>query len=103
MKTSPLSEDSATVETWLKEQPNPEELFKRYTFDEMKSALEKWLSPEDAAEEGDIISEPATDFEDTKPASNFSLDTSKAKQSKTDEFDSLFEDKKESKVDDLPF
>ena len=67
----------------------------------MKSALEKWLSPEDANEEGDIISEPAESFDD-KPTSNFSLDTSKAKQSKTDEFDSLFEDKKE-KVDDLPF
>lgn len=102
LKTSPLSEDSATVETWLKEQPNPEELFKRYSFEEMKSALEKWLSPEDAVEEGDIISEPATDFEDTKPVSNFSLDTSKAKQSKTDEFDSLFEDKKEE-PSDLPF
>ena len=103
LKTSPLSEDSNTVQTWLKEQPNPEELFKRYTFEEMKSALEKWLSPEDAADEGDIISEPATDFEDTKPTSNFSLDTSKAKQSKTDEFDSLFDDKKDSKTDDLPF
>ena len=101
LKTSALSEDSSTVETWLKEQPNPEELFKRYSFDEMKSALEKWLSPEDAAEEGDIVSEPAESFDD-KPASNFSLDTSKAKQSKTDEFDSLFDDKKE-KVDDLPF
>ena len=33
-----------------------------------------------------------------------SLDTSKAKQSKTDEFDSLFDEKKDSKeVDDLPF
>ena len=102
LKTSSLSEDSGTVETWLKEQPNPEELFKRYTFDEMKVALEKWLSPEDAADEGDIVSEPAESFDD-KPASNFSLDTSKAKQSKTDEFDSLFENKKESKVDDLPF
>ena len=102
LKTSPLSEDSSKVQEWLKTQPNPEELFKRYSFDEMKSALEKWLSPEDAAEEGDIISEPATDFEDTKPSSNFSLDTSKAKQSKTDEFDSLFDEKKE-KVDDLPF
>ena len=101
LKTSALSEDSSTVETWLKEQPNPEELFKRYTFDEMKIALEKWLSPEDAAEEGEIISEPAESFDD-KPASNFSLDTSKAKQSKTDEFDNLFEDKKD-KVDDLPF
>ena len=103
LKTSPLSGDSSTVETWLKEQPNPEELFKRYTFDEMKVALEKWLAPEDAAEEGDIISEPAESFDtDTKPASNFSLDTSKVKQNKTDEFDSLFDDKKE-KVDDLPF
>ena len=101
LKTSALSEDSSTVETWLKEQPNPEELFKRYTFDEMKVALEKWLSPEDAADEGDIISEPAESFDD-KPASNFSLDTSKVKQSKTDEFDNLFEDKKD-KVDDLPF
>ena len=101
LKTSALSEDSSTVETWLKEQPNPEELFKRYTFDEMKVALEKWLSPEDAADEGDIISEPAESFDD-KPTSNFSLDTSKVKQSKTDEFDNLFEDKKD-KVDDLPF
>jgi hypothetical protein len=104
LKTSPLSEDKDTVQTWLKEQPNPEELFKRYTFDEMKSALEKWLAPEDAADEGDIISEPAESFDnDPKPASNFSLDTSKAKQTKTDEFDSLFDDKKENKVDDLPF
>ena len=102
LKTSALSEDSTTVETWLKEQPNPEELFKRYSFDEMKSALEKWLSPEDAADEGDIISEPAVSFDD-KPASNFSLNTSKVKQSKTDEFDSLFEDKTATKANDLPF
>ena len=102
LKTSALSEDSSTVETWLKEQPNPEELFKRYSFDEMKSALEKWLSPEDAADEGDIISEPAVAFDD-KPTSNFSLNTSKVKQSKTDEFDSLFEDKTATKANDLPF
>ena len=102
LKTSALSEDSSTVETWLKEQPNPEELFKRYSFDEMKSALEKWLSPEDAGDEGDIISEPAVAFDD-KPTSNFSLNTSKVKQSKTDEFDSLFEDKTATKANDLPF
>jgi len=101
LKTSPLSEDSSKVETWMKEQPNPEELFKRYSFDEMKSALEKWLSPEDDNEEGDITSEPAESFDD-KPASNFSLDTSKSKQTKADEFDSLFP-KESSKTDDLPF
>ena len=48
LKTSPLSEDAALVEKWSNEQPNPKDgLFKNYSFDEMKSALEKWLSPED--------------------------------------------------------
>ena len=79
LKTSPLSSDSAT---------------------EMKSALEKWLSPE-AEEEGDITSEPAVEFDD-KPSSKFTLDTSNVKKSKADEFDNLFEEK-ESKTDDLPF
>ena len=100
LKTSPLSSDSATVEKWLSEQPNPEELFKRYTWDEMKSALEKWLSPE-AEEEGDITSEPVFEFDD-KTSSKFTLDTSNVKKSKADEFDNLFEEK-ESKTDDLPF
>ena len=100
LKTSPLSSDSATVEKWLSEQPNPVELFKRYTWDEMKSALEKWLSPE-AEEEGDITSEPAVEFDD-KPSSKFTLDTSNVKKSKADEFNNLFEEK-ESKTDDLPF
>ena len=108
LKSTPLSENKTEVQTWLDNQPNPEELFKRYTFDEMKSALEKWLSPEDVAEEGSIISEPASDFDDVKqptPKSNFSIDTTKAKQTKTDQFDSLF-DKTTSiteEDDDLPF
>ena len=97
LKTTPLSEDSTKVETWLKEQPEPNKLFKRFTFEEMKSALEKWLSPEDANEEGDIISEPASNFDNDpkdlpweKEGSNFSLDTSKSKQTKEDQFDNLF-------------
>ena len=98
LKTSPLSEDASLVEKWCNEQPNPKEgLFKRYSFDEMKSALEKWLSPEEDSEEP--LAEPVVE---SKPASNFSLDTTKAKQSKVDEFDSLF-DNKEDKTDDLPF
>jgi hypothetical protein len=98
MKTSALSDDKTQVETWLKEQPNPKEVFKRFTFDEMKDALVKWLSPEDT--EGDIISEPATNFdsdpkdlpwekEESKP--NFSLDTSNVKANKKDKFDSIFD------------
>ena len=98
LKTSPLSEDASLVEKWTNEQPNPTDgLFKRYSFDDMKSALEKWLSPEDDSEEVVATSAPTP-----TPSTNFSLDTSKAKQSKVDEFDSLF-DNKESKTDDLPF
>lgn len=98
MKTSALSDDKAQVETWLAEQPNPKEVFKRFTFDEMKSALVKWLSPEEAESEGDIISEPANDFDndpkdlpwEENGGKNFSLDTSNVKEKKTDEFDKLF-------------
>ena len=99
MKTSPLSEDATKVETWTNEQPNPKEgLFKLFSFDEMKSALEKWLSPE---EEESNVSENAfpTEKAASSSTSNFSLDTNKAKQSKVDKFDSLFDDK----TDDLPF
>ena len=104
LKQTPLSDDAALVEKWKTEQPDPNAEFKKFTFDEMKSALEKWLAPE-TDEEGSIISEPNDDFEDTSQSegSKFSLDTSKAKQNKTDQFDSLFDGKKDGKVDDLPF
>ena len=103
LKTSPLSEDASLVEKWTNEQPNPKEgLFKSYSFDEMKSALEKWLSPEDDSEE--VVSSPVATPVASKPSTNFSLDTTKAKQTKVDQFDSLFDSKDSSnKVDDLPF
>ena len=100
LTTSPLSEDASLVEKWTSEQPNPDELFKRYSFDEMKSALEKWLAPEDAADEGEIVSESNDDFDDEpsdlpweqgNQKKNFSLDTTKVKQTKADKFESLFD------------
>mgnify|MGYP003635399851 CR=1 FL=1 len=100
LTSTPLSEDKDTVETWLNTQPNPEELFKRYSFEEMKSALEKWLSPED--NEDEIANNPNSfpPSSVSKTPSNFSLDTTQAKKSKVDQFDSLFDD---GKKDDLPF
>jgi len=106
LKTSPLSENKTQVESWLSEQPNPSDSFKKYTFEEMKSALEKWLSPEDEDEEGDIIDEANDKFEDETPSgnlpwdneptptpkTNYSLNTSKVKKSKGDQFNALFED-----------
>ena len=101
LKTSPLSKDASLVEKWTNEQPNPKEgLFKRFSFEEMKSALEKWLSPEEDSEE--IIATPVTST--PKTPSNFSLDTNKAKQTKVDQFDSLFDSKDNTNNgDDLPF
>jgi hypothetical protein len=102
LKTTPLSEDASLVEKWTSEQPNPTDgLFKRYSFDEMKSALEKWLSPEDDSEEA--VSTPVA-APAAAPATNFSLDTNTAKQSKVDQFDSLFDSKDSTNNgDDLPF
>ncbi len=99
LKSTPLSEDAKQVETWCNEQPDPNSEFKKFTFDEMKVALEKWLSPEEDGEEG-VTTAPAA----PSPKSNFSLDTSAAsvKKSKDDAFDSIF-DSNESKADDLPF
>ena len=100
MKTSPLSEDESLVKTLLEEQADPKKVFKPLSYDEMKQALQEWLSPEGSEEEGDIISEPSEGFDNDKEEtkSNYSLNV-KTKQSKSDKFDSLFEDDS----DDLPF
>ena len=105
LKTSPISSDENVVKDILENQPDPMKIFKRYTFDEVKAALQSWLTPEDEEKEGDIISEPPVEFDGDTKNSNYSLDTS-AKKSKSEQFDDLFDDKKSSNVDDsddLPF
>jgi hypothetical protein len=99
-KQTPLAEDAETVKAWIDDQPNPTEGFKRYTFDEMKEALQNWLSPE--AKEGEIVDDEKTvETEETeeggdlpwekeqKPAKPYTLDT-KPKVSKAAKFDELF-------------
>jgi hypothetical protein len=99
MKTSALSDDSSQVETWLETQPNPQEVFKRFTFDEMKSALVKWLSPEEeTSEDVPFVTTTSINTTDRKDlpwekeeTKNFSLDTSNVKENKKDKFDSIFD------------
>ena len=77
-------------------------VFKPLSYDEIKSSLQEWLSPE-GDEEGSITSEPSVSFDSDEKKSNYSLDTTAptVKKSKGQQFDDLFsEDKKE---DDLPF
>ncbi len=102
LKTSPISEDSAVVESCLNEQADPLKVFKPLSYDEMKEALQEWLAPE-GEEEGSIISEPAVAFDKPETTSNnYSLDTtaSNVKKTKAAQFDDLFA---EDKNDDLPF
>tara|TARA_R110001592_G_scaffold75543_1_gene228704 strand:- start:6 stop:302 length:297 start_codon:yes stop_codon:yes gene_type:complete len=98
MKVSPISDNTSVVQRSLDTQPNPMEVFKRLTFDEVKANLQSFLQPE--GEEGEISSEPAVAFDGDKK-NNYSLE-GKDTTSKSEKFDSLF-DSKDSKSDDLPF
>ena len=110
-KESTLTDDDTLLQTILNDQPEPLKVFSRMPFDDMKSVLQKWLAPDE--EEGVISSEPATNFDDAKPATAtkeelpwkksenpFTLETQGKKvESKADKFDSLFNDDD----NDLPF
>ena len=100
LKITPLSSEEDVVNTLLNDQADPMKVFKPLSYDEMKGALQEWLSPEDNEEEGSIVKEPAVAFEAETPAKEekkFTLSTQGTpKKAKSEEFDSLFDD-------DLPF
>ena len=98
-KQTPLSEDASQITTWLENQPILLEERYKYTYDKLKEELQNFISGGEEKED-DIISEPASGFEDDSPAKEqkkFTLSTQGTpKKAKSEEFDSLFED-------DLPF
>jgi hypothetical protein len=104
MKTSSLSKDEKEVTLWLEEQPNPKESYKPLPFDDIKAALQEWLTPEEEEEEfiaadGKLEVEVKEEIKE-EPKSNYSLSTKPAaKKSKADAFDDLFEEED----DDMPF
>jgi hypothetical protein len=100
LKTSTLADTEDGVKQLRENQADPMKVFKPLTYDEMKTSLQEWLSPEgEDDEEGSISSEPAVAF-DSEPKSNYSLDIKNVKQTKADKFEDLFSDEK---TDDLPF
>tara|TARA_R110000803_G_scaffold70441_2_gene133392 strand:+ start:358 stop:1200 length:843 start_codon:yes stop_codon:yes gene_type:complete len=103
LKTTQLSEDEVVAKSLLEEQADPMKVFKPLSYDDMKAALQEFLSPEGVEEEGSIISEPAVSFDSDVKKSNYSLDTTtpNVKKSKSQQFDDLFNDS--TKSDDLPF
>jgi hypothetical protein len=94
LKSSSLSENENEVQKFLEEQNNPLEVFKRYSFDDIKQMLQSWLTPEE--------SEPSTESEDeevSQPKEFNTSFTSKSnyspnfeKKTPSDRFDDLFGD-----------
>lgn len=95
-KITPLSENADQVKLWLTTQPDPMSLFKKFSYDEMKSALLAYLNPEEEIkEQADSVESKAPETGDLpwekeeKPApASFNLSTPKKKDL-------------ESKIDDL--
>ena len=100
VKETPLADGKSAIEALLENQPNPMEVFKKYSFDEMKQALQEWLTPEDEYEEGAIIDDEKEEEVASSPAKAYVLKTPAAeKVSKADKFDALFDEEE----NDLPF
>ena len=99
LKLSPLAGEEEMIKSLLENQADPMKVFKPIPYDEMKLALQEWLSPEGEEEEDSIIKEPAVAF-DGGTTENYSLDVKAAKKTKADKFEDLFSD---DKTDDLPF
>ena len=98
LKTSQLSSDDKVAESLLNNQPNPLDVFKKFTFEEVKAALQEYLS--DGETQVSTTTTTTTAATPTPVSSNYSLDANKSK-SKADQFDDLFSDN-ENKEDDLP-
>jgi hypothetical protein len=96
LKASPLSSDKGELERFLDIQPNPMEVFKKFSFEEVKQALQSWLTPEEeGGEEEEETVAPAP------VVSNFSMNKPEPKKSTADKFDDLFGDDEDET--DLPF
>ena len=85
-KQTPLSDDNASVEKWLKEQPELFKYYKKFTYDEMKSALQDWLNPEDSVEN------PSVPSITPKKDEGYTLNVKQKESFNEDEFDDLFKD-----------
>ncbi len=100
MKTSPIGTDKKEVKKWLEEQPVAIDQYNKFTFEEIKSALAKWLTPEEEDESTFVTEE---DENNTQPPVNkFKLDTSTSKQTKENKFNALFSGEDDEETSELP-
>tara|TARA_A100001015_G_C14918976_1_gene683531 strand:+ start:333 stop:1118 length:786 start_codon:yes stop_codon:yes gene_type:complete len=85
-KQTALSDDNTSVEKWLAEQPELLKYYKKFSYDEMKTALQDWLNPEDATEaDTDETPSPSKD-------TGYTLNVKKKEEFNENEFEDLFKD-----------
>jgi hypothetical protein len=97
-KTSPITDNAALLQTLLDEQPDILTINRRYTFDDLKVILEKFLNPEDDIEDNvslasNTVADSAepSDLPWEKPeAKPYTLENVAPKATNTDKFDELF-------------
>jgi hypothetical protein len=99
-KTSPISENAALVEKLLNEQPDILGINRRYTYDQLKDILTKWLNPEEeaTATETPIASADVEEEDDFIKEMNqpvvpaYTLENAAPKTNNADKFNELFND-----------
>jgi len=92
-KQSPLSDNNDQVEKWLAEQPELLKYYKKYSYDEMKTALQEWLNPEDAEESvPDIVNPNISAEELEKKDTGYTLNVKTKETVSDNDFDDLFKD-----------
>lgn len=103
-KTSPLSEDEKLIEKWLENQKNPLELYKKYSYQEIKDLLKVWLDPE-SAEASVEVSEETDKDEVVEELVKEEAKTPKRESAKTStkKVDKKVETSEDEDDDDLPF
>jgi hypothetical protein len=97
-KTTALHSDSSLVQTFLNEQPNILEIQRKMSFEDVKTILQNWLSPE--TEDGEV-EEAEEEIIEKTPVKNYALkDSTPTKATKAEKFDALFDDEESNS---LPF
>jgi hypothetical protein len=99
-KTSSIAEDAALVEKLLNEQPDILGINRRYTYDQLKDILTKWLNPEEeaTATETPIASADVEEEDDFIKEMNqpvvpaYTLENAAPKTNNADKFNELFND-----------
>ena len=104
-KTTPLSADSKMVENFLKEQPDPLIGYIKYSAEEMKDNLQKWLEPDEQEESDDNLNNQEVEETPQKEVKVHNKPKFKPKKGALEEFEEIFSKKETSDDydDDLPF